>query len=76
MMPAKTWNIRDQTTEELKKEVNKCYTMIVKYNRWIARSATVEEAKTLIDEKFNYKTKANNIERELMRRRANGEETF
>lgn len=75
-MIAKSWNIRDQTTEALKKEVDKCYTMIVKYNRWIARAATTEEAKTLVDEKFNYKAKANNIEQELMRRRANGEETF
>lgn len=75
-MKAKTWNVRDQTTETLKNEVNKCYTMIVKYNKWIARAATMEEAKTLIEEKFNYKAKANNIELELMRRRANGEETF
>lgn len=76
MIPAKTWNVRDQTTETLKKEVDKCYTMIVKYNRWIARAASAEEAKALIDEKFNYKEKANNIEIELMRRRAEGEETF
>lgn len=75
-MIAKSWNIRDQTTEALKKEVDKCYTIIIKYNRWIARAATMEEAKNLIDEKFNYKAKANNIELELMRRRANGEETF
>lgn len=76
MKPAKTWNVRDQTTEELKKEVEKYYTMIVKYNRWIARAASVEEAKALVNEKFNYKTKANNIELELMRRRAEGEETI
>lgn len=76
MMPAKTWNIRDQTTEMLKKEVEKCYTMIVKYNRWIARATSEKEAKNLIDEKFKYKEKANNIELELMRRRAEGEETF
>lgn len=72
-MTAKTWNVRDQTTETLKQEVEKCYTMIVKYNRWIARAASTEEAKTLIDEKFIYKTKANDIELELMRRNANGE---
>lgn len=76
MTEHKTWNVRDQTTEELKKEVEKCYTMIVKYNRWITRAATIEEAKALIDEKFNYKAKAKNIELELMRRRAEGEETF
>lgn len=76
MTAQKTWNVRDQTTEILKKEVEKCYTMIVKYNRWIARATSTEEAKALIDEKFNYKAKANNIELELMRRRANGEETF
>lgn len=76
MKPAKTWNVRDQTTEVLKKEVDKCYSMIVKYNRWITRAASMEEAKALIDEKFNYKAKANDIELELMRRRAEGEETF
>lgn len=76
MMPTKTWNVRDQTTEVLEKEVEKCYTMIVKYNRWITRAASIEEAKTLIDEKFRYKAKANNIELELMRRRAESEETF
>ena len=73
MTVQKTWNVRDQTTEVLKKEVDKYYTMIVKYNRWIARAASVEEAKALIDEKFNYKAKANDIELELMRRNANGE---
>lgn len=76
MMTTKTWNIRDQTTEVLKKEADKCYTMIVKYNRWIARAASIEEAKALIEEKFNYKAKANDIELELMRRRTEGEETF
>lgn len=76
MMPAKTWNVRDQPTEALKKECEKYYTIIVKYNRWIAKAATMEEAKKLVEEKFAYKTKANNIELELMRRRANGEETF
>ena len=72
----KSWNIRDQTTEELKKECEKCYTMIVKYNRWIAKAATMEEAKKLVEEKYAYKAKANDIELELMKRRANGEETF
>lgn len=76
MMHTKTWNVRDQTTETLKREVDKCYKMIVKYNRWIARSGSQEEAKTLIDEKFNYKAKANNIELELMRREAESEKTF
>lgn len=76
MMPTKTWNVRDQTTEILKREVDKCYTMIIKYNRWIARSASAEEAKALIDEKFNYKAKANSIELELMRREAESEKTF
>ena len=50
--------------------------MIVKYNRWIARAATMEEAKKLVEEKYAYKAKANDIELELMRRRTNGEETF
>lgn len=75
-MITKTWNVRDQTTGDLKREAEKCYRMIVKYNRWIARAVSIEEAKALIDEKFNYKEKANNIELELMRRRAEDEETF
>lgn len=76
MKSAKIWNVRDQPTEVLKKEVDKCYAMIVKYNRWIVQTASAEEAKALIDEKYNYKAKANDIERELMRRRAKSEETF
>lgn len=76
MMPAKTWNIRDQTTETLKKECEKCYAMIVKYNRWIAKATTIEEANKLVEEKFSYKAKANDIELEIMKRRANGEETY
>lgn len=72
-MTEKTWNVRDQTTEALKQEVEKCYTMIVKYNRWITRAASVEETKNLVNEKFAYKAKANDIELELMRRNANGE---
>ena len=75
-MIAKSWNIRDQTTEALKKECEKCYTIIVKYNRWIAKAATMEEAKKLVEEKYAYKEKANDIELEIMKRRANGEETF
>lgn len=72
-MTAKTWNVRDQTTEELRKSVEAEYKLIVKYNRWITRAATIEEAKALIDEKYMHKRKANNIELELMRRNANGE---
>lgn len=72
----KSWNIRDQTTEALKKECEKYYTMIVRYNRWIAKAATMEEAKKLVEEKYAYKKKADDIELELMKRRANGEETF
>ena len=71
----KTWNVRDQTTEALKEEAEKCYTMIVKYNRWINRAVSIEEAKNLVEEKFRYKAKANDIELELMKRRVEDEET-
>ena len=63
MMPAKTWNVRDQTTEALKKECEKCYSMTVKYNRWITRAA-----KKMIDEIWQCKSFANAIELELIRR--------
>ena len=33
-------------------------------------------SKKLVEEKYAYKAKANDIELELMKRRANGEETF
>lgn len=69
----KTWNVRDAPTEELQKKVEQEYTMIVKYNRWITRAASIEEAKALIEEKFRHKAFANDIELELMRRKANGE---
>ena len=46
MMPAKTWNVRDQPTEALRKECEKYYTLIVRYNRWIAKALTMEEAKS------------------------------
>lgn len=72
----KTWNVRDQTTKTLKKECEKCYKMIIKYNQWIAKATTTEETKKLVKEKYAYKEKANDIEIELMKRRANGEKTF
>ena len=75
MTNAKTWNVRDQTTEALKEECEKCYKMIMKYNRWIGRAATEEEAKKLVEEKFAYRKRANNAELEIMRRSTN-DETF
>ena len=63
-------NIRDQPTAQLQAEAEDCYKMIVKYNRWISRAASTEEAKSLVEEKFRYKAKVNEIELELMRRAA------
>ena len=67
----KTWNVRDQTKEELEellarkyKEINSSYKMLKKVTK-------IEDAKKLVDEIWQMKSFANSIEVELMRREYN-----
>lgn len=71
----KCWKIRDQTTEVLESLLKRKYTEIEKDAKAATMAATIEEAKYYIEAKFRAKSFANDIERELLRRRMNdGEE--
>lgn len=75
-MITKSWNIRDQTENELRIQEEKLYTNIEAKYRLIKKVSKIEDAKKIIDEIWRMKKWANDIELELMKRRANGEETF
>lgn len=71
MMPQKTWNVRDQTTETLKillerkyKEINSNYEMLKKVSK-------IEDANRLVNEIWLIKKFTSDIELELMRREYN-----
>jgi hypothetical protein len=67
-MMHKTWNVRDQTTEALKellirklKEIDNDYKMLRKVSN-------IEDAKKLVDEMWQIRSFANEIDLELIRR--------
>lgn len=64
----KTWNIRDQTEETLKRQLEKKYKEIDSNYRMLRKVSNIEDAKMLIDEIWQMKDFANTIEMELMRR--------
>lgn len=69
----KTWNVRDQTKEILEELLVKKYKEIESNYRMLRKVSNIEDAKKLIDEIWQMKSFANNIELELMRREnANG----
>lgn len=67
----KTWNVRDQTTEALEILLERKYKEIDGSYKMLRKLSTVEDAKKLIDEIWQMKSFANNIELELMRRENN-----
>lgn len=67
----KTWNVRDQTEEELKRLLEKKYREIEADYKWLKKVAKKEDAKKIIDEIWQMKNFANTIELELMRREYN-----
>lgn len=64
----KTWNARDQTTEALKVLLERKYKEIDKNYKMLRIVSKIEDAKRLIDEIWQMKSFANDIELELMRR--------
>ena len=64
----KTWNIRDQTEETLKRQLEKKYKEINSNYRMLRKVSNIEDAKKLIDEIWQMKSFANTVELELMRR--------
>lgn len=67
----KTWNIRDQTDENLMKELSKTYKAIDAAYKMVKQAANIEDAKYYIDLVFRKKALASNIEVEILRREIN-----
>lgn len=65
---AKTWNVRDQTEHELRFKAEKIYTNIEAKYKLLKKVSQKEDAKKIIDEIWDMKRWANNIEMELLRR--------
>ena len=70
-MMKKTWNVRDQTENELRFQEEKLYKNIEAKFRLIKKVSKIEDAKKIIDEIWRMKKWANDIELELMRREYN-----
>ena len=70
-MMYKTWNVRDQPKETLERQLEKKYKEIDSNFKMLRKVSNIEDAKMLIDEIWQKKSFANNIEMELMRREYN-----
>lgn len=64
----KTWNVRDQTEEALEELFIRKYKEIDSNYKMLRRVSNIEDAKKLIDEIWQMKSFANEIELELMKR--------
>ena len=71
MMPFKTWNIRDQTKEALEDLLKRKYKEIDDNYKMLKKVSNVEDAKKIVNETWQIKSFANDIELELMRREYN-----
>lgn len=72
-MITKSWNVRDQPEESLRRLLEKKYKEIDAGYRMLRKLNNVEDAKNVVEEIWQTKKFANDIELELMRRNANGE---
>ena len=70
-MMYKTWNVRDQATEVLEILLERKYKEIDGSYKMLKKVSKIEDAKRLMDEIWQMKGFANNIELELMRRENN-----
>lgn len=64
----KSWNVRDQTEDELRNILEKKYKEIDAQYKLLRKIADIETAKKLLDEIWHLKSFANAIELELIRR--------
>ena len=64
----KTWNVRDQTEEELRQEAERLYKQIEAGYKMIKKVSSLEDAKKIIDKIWIIKKWVNDIELELLRR--------
>lgn len=67
----KTWNVRDQTKEAIEKLLEQKYKEIDGNYKMLRKVSNIEDAKRLVDEIWQMKSFANDIELELMRREFN-----
>lgn len=74
-MMHKTWNIRDQPEESLKRLLEKKYKEINARFKMLRKLSNIEDAKIVLEEIWQTKSFANDIELELMRREYNNGET-
>lgn len=71
----KTWNVRDQTREELNAQVTRKYKEIDGAFKMLRKVSNINDAKKIINEIWLMKSFANEIEMELLRREYNNGET-
>lgn len=67
-MMHKTWNVRDQTEEDIRLEAERLYKQIEAGYKMIKKVSSLEEAKKIIERIWVMKKWANDIELELLRR--------
>ena len=68
MGPYKSWNIRDQTEDELRNILEKKYKEIDAQYKLLRKIADIETAKKMLNEIWHLKSLANAIELELINR--------
>ena len=68
-MMAKSWNVRDQTEKNLTELLEKKYKEIENDYKLLRKISEIETAKKMIDEIWQFKSFAKDIELELLRRR-------
>ena len=64
----KSWNVRDQTEDELRNILEKKYKEIDAQYKLLRKIADIETAKKMLDEIWHLKSFVNTIELELIRR--------
>lgn len=64
----KSWNVRDQTEDELRNILEKKYKEIDAQYKLLRKIADIETAKKMLDEIWHLKSFANAVELELTRR--------
>lgn len=69
----KTWNVRDQTEENLRLEAERLYKQIEAGYNMIKKVSSSTDAKKIIDRIWTMKSWANDIQLELIRREYNNE---
>ena len=70
-MKRKAWNVRDQTDTNLMEELTRTYKEIDAAYKLLRQAAKYEDAKFYLDMAFRKKSKATEIEVEILRREIN-----